>query len=424
MNFKRILTVVLAVCLGLGVWAQQQSDLQRAQRIYDLLKEAQGDSVMHYMNDQVRAAVSAQMLGATFAQLQMQMGELKEVSEWQEDTMYGVHVYYRDLTFEKAALRLLLAFDADGRANTLRFVPVPKAPAVSQKTADQVPDDLREKSVEVCTGSFKLPGTLTMPLSEGRFPLLVLVHGSGPCDRDETVGGMKIFRDLAYGLARKGIAVLRYDKRTKVYGNRSTEPGQPMNYDSETTDDAVSALRLAASLPQVDSTRMFVLGHSLGGMLVPRIVQRAGADRVAGGIVLAGPARTMRELLTEQLAYLASVKGESETDVQVQVDGMMASLPESYREMDNSYRPLEAAAALEIPLLFLQGERDYQVTMQDFGLWRSALAGKADVSFKSYVGLNHILQEGTGKSVPAEYEEKGSVPQYVIDDIANFIQKY
>ena len=364
------------------------------------------------------------MLGATFAQLQMQMGELKEVSEWQEDTMYGVHVYYRDLTFEKAALRLLLAFDADGRANTLRFVPVPKAPAVSQKTADQVPDDLREKSVEVCTGSFKLPGTLTMPLSEGRFPLLVLVHGSGPCDRDETVGGMKIFRDLAHGLARKGIAVLRYDKRTKVYGNRSTVSGQPMNYDSETTDDAVSALRLAASLPQVDSTRIFVLGHSLGGMLVPRIVQRAGAGRVAGGIVLAGPARTMRELLTEQLAYLASVKGESETDVSAQVDGMMASLPESYREMDNSYRPLEAAAALEIPLLFLQGERDYQVTMQDFGLWRSALAGKADVSFKSYVGLNHILQEGTGKSVPAEYEEKGSVPQYVIDDIANFIQKY
>lgn len=169
MNFKRILTVVLAVCLGLGVWAQQQSDLQRAQRIYDLLKEAQGDSVMHYMNDQVRAAVSAQMLGATFAQLQMQMGELKEVSEWQEDTMYGVHVYYRDLTFEKAALRLLLAFDADGRANTLRFVPVPKAPAVSQKTADQVPDGLREKSVEVCTGSFKLPGTLTMPLSKAVF---------------------------------------------------------------------------------------------------------------------------------------------------------------------------------------------------------------------------------------------------------------
>ena len=77
-----------------------------------------------------------------------------------------------------------------------------------------------------------------------------------------------------------------------------------------------------------------------------------------------------------------------------------------------------------IPLLFLQGERDYQVTMQDFGLWRSALAGKADVCFKSYAGLNHILQEGTGKSVPAEYEEKGFVPQYVIDDIANFIQKY
>ena len=152
-----------------------------------------------------------------------------------------------------------------------------------------------------------------------------------------------------------------------------------MNDDSEVTEDAVSALRLAAALPQVDSTRMFVLGHSLGGMLVPRIVQRAGAGRVAGGIVLAGPARTMRELLTEQLTYLASVKGVSETDVSAQVDGMMASLPESYREMDNSYRPLEAAAALEIPLLFLPGERDYQVTMQDFGLWRSALAVKAQI---------------------------------------------
>lgn len=422
MKLRSLLMVMLLWIASAG-WAQQITDLQRAQRIYELLQEAQGDSVMAYMNDQVRAAVSPQMLSSMFAELQTQLGALKEVSDWQEDEMYGVKVCFRDLSFEKMALRLLLSFDADGRANTLRFVPVPTT-SEGPKAVSEVPDGVREKAVEVCTGSFRLPGTLSFPAEGNQFPLVVLVHGSGPCDRDETVGGMKVFRDLAHGLARKGIAVLRYDKRTKVYGGRSVAPGQTLDFDSEVTEDAVSALRLAASLPQVDSTRLFVLGHSLGGMLVPRILQRAGSGKVSGGIILAGPARPLEELLEEQISYLASLQGTAGADVEMQMDAVMASMPESYRNLFKSYRPQEDAAGLSLPLLILQGERDYQVTMQDFENWRSFLKDQPEVEFKSYPRLNHLLQEGEGKSVPSEYEAGGHVPSYVIDDLAAFINKH
>lgn len=148
---------------------------------------------------------------------------------------------------------------------------------------------LEEKSVEISTDTFRLPGTLTLPKGGSRLPVLILVHGSGPNDRDETLGPNKLFRDIAWGLAEQGIAVLRYDKRTKVYGTAAYPQGVEATFDNEVVDDVISAVRLVKSLPEIDSARVYVLGHSLGGMLVPRIAQRAGEGCLGGIISLAGP---------------------------------------------------------------------------------------------------------------------------------------
>ena len=130
----------------------------------------------------------------------------------------------------------------------------------------------QEREVVVQTDTFRLPATFVAPAGgEGKFPCVVMVHGSGPNDRDETVGPNKLFRDLADSLQAHGIASLRYEKRTRIYGAASLPAGREMDYDVEVVEDALSALRLAAAQPEVDGSRLFIVGHSLGAMLAPRI---------------------------------------------------------------------------------------------------------------------------------------------------------
>ena len=109
------------------------------------------------------------------------------------------------------------------------------------------------REVVVETDTFRLPATFLAPQGVEKAPCVVLIHGSGPNDRDETVGPNKLFRDLADSLAAHGVASLRYDKRTRCYGAASVPAGRSLDYDVEVVDDALSALRLAAAQPVVNT---------------------------------------------------------------------------------------------------------------------------------------------------------------------------
>jgi len=163
------------------------------------------------------------------------------------------------------------------------------------------PASFKERDVTVGEGEWKLPGTLTVPVGAGPFPAVVLVHGSGPNDRDETVGGAKVFKDLAEGLASRGIVVLRYEKRTLQYRARIAAI---KNYtvQDETVEDAVSALATVRAQAEVNGSRVFIIGHSLGGYVAPRIAEQDG--KLAGIVLMAGNARPLEDLLVDQVTYM------------------------------------------------------------------------------------------------------------------------
>ena len=141
-----------------------------------------------------------------------------------------------------------------------------------------------------------------MPKGAGPFPAAILVQGSGPQDRDETFGPNAPFRDLAWGLASDGIAVLRYDKRTHAYGTQmAADPNITVR--EETTDDAVRAVDLLRSTPLVDPARVFLVGHSLGAYLAPRIAAQA-AGRLDGIAMLEAPSTALPQLIVMQEEYL------------------------------------------------------------------------------------------------------------------------
>jgi fermentation-respiration switch protein FrsA (DUF1100 family) len=246
-----------------------------------------------------------------------------------------------------------------------------------------------------------------MPNNNKDIPLVVMVHGSGALDRDETIFGNKPFREIAEGLAKKGIATLRYDKRTFVYRQPIT------TMDDETILDALSAIRVAHRY----SDCVFLLGHSLGAMLAPLIAERAEGE-LAGVMMMAAPARDLEEVVREQFDYLLP-SGASPAYKEQQIENLRQQSPHYLQPQGQTVSALRQS----LPMLILQGERDYQVTMRDFRLWQQVLEGKTNVSYHSYPRLNHLFMEGEGKSTPMEYQIAGHVAAYAIDDLSAFIRQ-
>ncbi len=211
----------------------------------------------------------------------------------------------------------------------------------------------------------------------------------------------------------------------------------------ETVDDAAAAVALLAKTDGVDPKRIFVLGHSLGGMLVPRIAR--AAPQAAGFIIMAGTTRPLEDVVIGQLDYLTSLAGgkldprEAEqidamrkaadevkalTPADAGSDKRLLGAPASYWLDLRGYHPDEAAKAIKRPMLILQGERDFQVTMADYDGWKVALDGHPNVTFKLYPTLNHLFIAGEGPSTPADYYQPGHVAREVLVDIAEWVKAH
>jgi dienelactone hydrolase len=439
--FAGLLMAVVASMASASENADSPSGI--AARLLDHLDNGDFASAEAMFTTEMAAAVPADKLRAVWTSLPAQAGEATGRGDATTQTHDDRSVVQVPLHYADAELVATVAIDADGKV--AGFLVKPAAPpAAAPPPADAA---YEERDATIGTGERALPGTLALPRNApptAGFPGVVLVHGSGPHDRDESIGPNRPFLDLARGLAARGIAVLRFDKRTKA---------RPQDYavgdltiDRETTDDAVAALATLATTPGVDARRLFVLGHSQGGMLAPRIATHAAeaGTTVAGLVLLAAPARPLLDLLLEQNRRLA-VLDDARTSaaeraaldtLQAQVRAIRAGpqgttmestplgLSADYWRSTDAVDPVAEAEAVALPMLVLQGARDIQVVDADWQRWKAAFHDDAQVVFKLYPALNHLGIAGDGPGSLAEYAVPGHVDAQLIDDVAGWVRQH
>jgi pimeloyl-ACP methyl ester carboxylesterase len=250
-------------------------------------------------DDAMTAALPAQQFAAIWSALEHQLGPFQTIEGVQIQLENGVQSALAVCRFERSRAKAEVVFDDQRRVDSLSFKPIAvvwEAPSYAR------PEAFEERSVTVGSAP-ALPGTLTVPKAAELVPGVVLVHGSGPSDEDESVGGVKVFKDLAWGLATRNIAVLRYVKRSRQ------SPAGVLTQKEEVLDAAHAAIHLLSTTPGIDPKRIFVLGHSQGGGLAPRIAH--DNPTLAGIVVLAGPTHSIQDSLLTQLEYFRSTGGDS-----------------------------------------------------------------------------------------------------------------
>jgi uncharacterized protein len=421
-------------------FAQKTDHKKVAVQVLDWLNKKEFAQIFALFDSTVASQFSAAQLEQAWNGLLAQTGGFKKADPPVFSFNPSIPMIDQRIGFQNAAFILRIGFTPADKISTLLFLSPPATipyvdPAYVKK------DKFEEREVTVKSGTFELPGTFTVPRDTKGFPIVILVHGSGPNDRDETVGGAKVFRDLANGLATNGVGVLRYDKRTYVYGARSSDHPDSITVKEEVLDDAAAAVKLAKTLPGVDTSRIFLLGHSLGAMLMPRMASQISG--LAGVIMMAGNARPLEDLYLDQVLYLLQLDGDFSKEDRERVGEVKTqalrvknlgrgnpfppaselplNLNAKYWYDLQKYDQVETAKQLKLPVFIMQGERDYQVTMDEFNRWQKAMYYNKNVKYKTYPKLNHAFTEGEGKSTPQEYDKQANVPEYVISDIVKFI---
>ncbi|MFB5189811.1 alpha/beta hydrolase family protein [Alicyclobacillus fastidiosus] len=292
---------------------------------------------------------------------------------------------------------------------------------------------------------YSLDGILTIPNHlDHLLPAVVLVHGSGPSDMDEKIGNNYPFKDLAEGLSERGIAVLRYNKRTFVYGKEMAKDSG-LSVKEETIEDAVLASALLRSDSRIDPSKIFIIGHSLGGMLAPRI-DAEGGD-FAGLIIMGGSPRKLEEIMMDQsndafnsLNMLLKIIAKKQiaalssrfaniynlSDEEAKSTKVVGKYTTAYYFKEMGEHPsIEYLRGLNKPVLILQGDKDFHVSVEkDFKDYQKLLGDMPNVTFKLYSNLNHLFMPyvyGKILKMKKEYNVAQHVDKQVIRDISDWI---
>ncbi len=413
----------------------------RAQIFIGKLLTADFVEAFSQFDDQMKKAINKTKLQESWQNATKDAGTLLQLIPTRTTEMENYKIIVIKCQFQRFDIDVQVVFNEQGEISGLNLTPrhfVYNPPVyIDESTFNEV-------DVTVGEGKWALPGTLSIPKGKGPFPGVVLVQGSGPNDRDESIGPNKIFRDIAWGLASKGISVLRYDKRTFKHAKQLTpDLVAAMTVKEEVIEDAMLALKKMRQRKDIDSKHIILLGHSLGATLAPRIGLQD--HQLAGLIMMAGITRSLEQTIFDQFTYIYGLTGtmteqqkaeletlkmkvdklkDPEFSDEISPQDMPLGIPVPYWRDLRDNNPVDAVKKLDLPILILQGERDYQVLKSiDFKGWKKALSNRTNANFKLFPKLNHLFIAGNGKSTPQEYTIEGHVDEEVINTIIQWIKK-
>ena len=438
---KMIAMLLALVLLATGSAFANDFNLE-AEEVFDALLAGDFAAIAERFDENMAAVLDADGLEQSWSAVAPMLGDYLGRGEVEVNAQGDCFVAMLEARFANSNLKVQIAFDADGRIAGMQMQPVAPETAAEEETGAWTEVEL---TVEA-DPAYPLGATLCLPEGgEGLPPVVVLVQGSGSSDRNEAVLQNAPFRDIAHGLAELGVATLRYDKRTFVYPECAGDSGLDIDIRGEMLDDVNAAIDLMRTDGRVDGSRIFVLGHSLGGMMVPAIA--AENPDLAGAISMAGSLRRLWEIVYDQnqeaiaaydavelpeaqRATLDAQVAQIEADMEVfrtGIDGLaddalLLGVPVRYWRSLEQYAGDHFLDAIDLPLLILQGDADFQVYADvDYPLWQEALAGRDNVSFCLYEGLNHLMMPTQGLRDTTEYVTPSHVRADVIADIADFV---
>jgi alpha-beta hydrolase superfamily lysophospholipase len=398
--------------------------------VLDHAQAGRFDEIRELFAPDLRTHVTPDTLRASWDAAVTQLGQVTAIGAEQHGQGPGMMLSHTPVQFEHGTLTVTIATNGewivgiqldqpnDGGSNDWTSPPYADTAAFT------------EEDITLSGDGRSVPGTLTLPTSATPDAAVVLLSGSGPHDRDETIGVNKPFKDLAWGLASRGIAMLRAEKITYTHGKELPDTFTLNDEYLPHARAAIALLRLR--LPEAAT---YVAGHSLGGTIAPRVAREAPAD---GVILLAAGAQPMHWSAVRQMRYLATVQPVPHSaidtltaqakrlDTDLTADTPASELPfgtpAAYWLSVRDCHPVDEAAQLTVPILIVNGGRDYQVTLtDDLALWRNGLAGHPNVAIEVFAPGNHLLAAGEGPATPTEYQALQHVAPEIVDLIARWI---
>ena len=384
------------------------------------------------MTDELAGALTEDALASSLESL----GEATEQAFLDESEEQGYHIVR--FVVKQAGVEYVYRFALDDEARLAGWQIGLNAGAAEATNAPAA--DVYTEAITLRPGQpDETEGILTLPAAEGTFPAVILVQGSGPSDRNESAYGIAPFQDIAEGLARRGIASIRYDKYTYAHADRITDVNA-FTVDDEYAYDAQAALDVLSADERIGE--IYLLGHSQGGMLMPRIISELGAEHFSGGISLAGsPLHLWQIQLSQNQAIIETLSGQQKEEAQQAIDAEMEKLDamagwseeerkqntffgiSAYYQWDEmSVDAAQAARDNGVPVLVLQGNADWQVTPENGSeAWREALPEAEIRCFDNLTHLFTAVESPTGTT--ADYVSGSRVSEDVIDAIAAWIMK-
>lgn len=442
-SIQRYLLLILSVFIfafsgfNTPLWGFEGEDLYRreAVRLSMLAVSNQFSNLEARFEKSVRPAYSAQSLKAGWNNAVSRSGDFRRVHNSRAYQANGLILVTVTLVMDKEAVDVQFSMNERMELTGCFFQPAWQEPYYVRKGS------YTEVDVKAGIAPFEIECRLTIPLGMAPYPAVILVHGFGQLDMDSTVYGTRIFRDLAHGLAVRGIAVVRFHKRGWASPQFLTT-NNSYTVKDEAFNDIASVIFMVLGRKDIDPARIYLAGHGLGGWMAPLLAR--DNPGIAGVVMLAPPARTYTEIIYDRAQSILKMDGSLShsdinelTNIRRRADIINRSTesesdagtnrffghPVSYWISMNRLDAVSAARAYRGRVLVMYGKRDFETPAKDYAVWTNALKNRQNTVFNIYDNLDHLFIRGYQKSSPEQYKYPGHFDGEALQDIALWIRE-